>query len=128
LRTPSADRPHLRTQRPAAANIIDDGKKLWLSTGYAGFQLALFDLGGLASNSEMPQSMRENCLPLFRPPGDRPPRYRFAAMTAASLLRETMWSMVSEIHSQVDFDFAKYHGEPRPLRAAYAAFAAMRHA
>ena len=32
-------------------------------------------------------------------------------MTAASLLRETMWSMVSEIHSTVDFDYAAYTAE-----------------
>ena len=45
-------------------------------------------------------------------------RYRFAAMTAASLLRETMWSMVSEIHSHASTStIAAYtRGEPRPLR------------
>jgi len=34
-----------------------------------------------------------------------------AAMTAASLLREAMWAMVSEIHSTVDFDYAAYTAE-----------------
>jgi hypothetical protein len=29
-------------------------------------------------------------------------------MKCASLLREAMWSMVSEIHSQLDFDYAGY--------------------
>ena len=29
-------------------------------------------------------------------------------MTAASLLREAMWSMVSEIHSKLHFDYAAY--------------------
>ena len=47
-------------------------------------------------------------------------------MTAASLLRETMWSMVSEIHSQVDFDFAKYTAENLArYEKAFAAFQAM---
>ena len=32
-------------------------------------------------------------------------------MTAASLLRETMWSMVSELHSTLDFDYAAYTAE-----------------
>jgi hypothetical protein len=47
-------------------------------------------------------------------------------MTAASLVRETMWSMVSEIHSTVDFDYAAYTAENlRRFEAAYAAFDAM---
>ena len=29
-------------------------------------------------------------------------------MKCASLLRETMWSMVSEIHSDIDFDYSVY--------------------
>ena len=38
-----------------AANIIDDGSRLWLvDWDYAGFNSPLFDLGGLASNSELP--------------------------------------------------------------------------
>ena len=35
----------------------------------------------------------------------------FKAMKSASLLRETMWSMVSEIHSELDFDYAAYTAE-----------------
>ena len=33
---------------------------------------------------------------------------RYFAMNYASLLREVMWSMVSEIHSTLDFDYVKY--------------------
>jgi thiamine kinase-like enzyme len=29
-------------------------------------------------------------------------------MKCASLLRETLWSMVSEIHSELDIDFSAY--------------------
>ncbi len=37
-----------------AANILDDGKRLWLiDWDYAGFNTPLFDLGGLASNNEL---------------------------------------------------------------------------
>jgi hypothetical protein len=44
-------------------------------------------------------------------------------MTAASLLRETMWSMVSEIYSTVDFDYGAYTAENmRRFEAAYSAF------
>ena len=38
-------------------------------------------------------------------------RHAFDAMKCASLLRETLWSMVSEIHSTIDFDFVEYTRE-----------------
>ena len=38
-------------------------------------------------------------------------RRRYAAMKCASLLRETMWSMVSEIASEIDFDYGAYTAE-----------------
>jgi thiamine kinase-like enzyme len=111
-----------------AANFIDDGKRLWLvDWEYAGFNSPLFDLGGLASNSELAPEQAEQALALyFGKPVDDQLRRRAAAMTAASLLRETMWSMVSEIHSTVDFDYAAYTAENlRRFEAAYAAFVAM---
>jgi hypothetical protein len=32
-------------------------------------------------------------------------------MKCAALMRETMWSMVSEIHAAIDFDYAAYTSE-----------------
>jgi thiamine kinase-like enzyme len=108
-----------------AANFIDDGKRLWLvDWEYAGFNSPLFDLGGLASNSELTNEQGEQILGLYygRPVDDQL-RRRACAMTAASLLRETMWSMVSEIHSKVDFDYVAYTAENlRRFVGAYAAF------
>jgi thiamine kinase-like enzyme len=111
-----------------AANFIDDGKRLWLvDWEYAGFNSPLFDLGGLASNSEFSLEQAEAALTLyFGKPVDDALRRRAAAMTAASLLRETMWSMVSEIYSTVDFDYGAYTAENlRRFEAAYAAFQGM---
>lgn len=111
-----------------AANFIDDGSRLWLvDWEYAGFNSPLFDLGGLASNNEFTPEQTEAALSLyFDKPVDHALRRRAAAMTAASLLRETMWSMVSEIHSTVDFDYAAYTAENlRRFEAAYAAYLAM---
>ena len=112
-----------------AANFIDDGERLWLvDWEYAGFNSPLFDLGGLASNSELSPEQAERLLePLFRRAGRRSScAGGAAAMTAASLLRETMWSMVSEIHSTIDFDYAAYTAENlRRFEAAYAAFGEM---
>ena len=111
-----------------AANFIDDGERLWLvDWEYAGFNSPLFDLGGLASNSELSPEQAEAALELyFDRPVDDELRLRAAAITAASLLRETMWSMVSEIHSTVDFDYSAYTAENlRRFEAAYASFLAM---
>jgi thiamine kinase-like enzyme len=114
-----------------AANILDDGQRLWLvDWEYAGFNSPLFDLGGLASNSEMPPELREALLESYfeRPVTDEL-RRRFAAMTAASLLRETLWSMVAEIHSTLDRDFAAYTAQNLArYRTALAAFDALERA
>jgi thiamine kinase-like enzyme len=108
-----------------AANIMDDGKRLWLlDFDYAGYNSPLFDLGGLASNSELPPDQANAILELYfaRAPNDEL-KSRAAAMMAASLLREAMWSMVSEIHSKVNFDYATYTVDNlRRYEAAYQAF------
>ena len=111
-----------------AANFIDDGQRLWLfDWEYSGFNSPLFDLGGLASNSEFSPEQAEQVLSLyFGKPVDDELRRRAAAMTAASLLRETMWSMVSEIHSTVDFDYVAYTAENlRRFEVAYGNYLAM---
>jgi thiamine kinase-like enzyme len=111
-----------------AANFIDDGHRLWLlDWEYAGYNSPLFDLGGLASNSELSPEQAEQALSLyFDKPLDDQLRRRASAMTAASLLRETMWSMVSEIHSTVDFDYTAYTAENlRRFEAAYASYQTM---
>ena len=111
-----------------AANIIDDGKRLWLvDWEYGGFNSPLFDLGGLASNSELPRDLRETLLDIyFEGKVTEQLKFRFTAMTAASLLRETMWSMVSEVHSKIDFDYASYTVENMArFEKAFAAFKAM---
>ena len=96
-----------------AANIIDDGERLWLvDWDYAGFNSPLFDLAGLASNSELDADAEMHLLTTyFGYDPDRKLFARFQAMKCASLLRETLWSMVSEIHSSVDVDFAAYTRE-----------------
>jgi thiamine kinase-like enzyme len=108
-----------------AANLLDDGQRLWLvDWEYAGFNSPLFDLGGLASNSEASRETAEHMMELyFERPIDHGLRRRMTAMTAASLLRETLWSMVSEETSAIGFDFRAYTSENlRRFNAAYAAF------
>ncbi|MFT7595421.1 MAG: thiamine kinase-like enzyme [Paracoccaceae bacterium] len=96
-----------------AANFLDDGRRLWLlDWEYAGFNSPLFDLAGLASNNGL-SPQQENWLleTYYDAPATDHLMHRFHAMKCASLLRETMWSMVSETHSDIDFDYAAYTAE-----------------
>jgi thiamine kinase-like enzyme len=96
-----------------AANLIDDGERLWLiDWEYGGFNAPLFDLANLASNNEL-FVMDERWLIESYFQGDLGGglERRYAAMRCLSLLREAMWSMVSEIHSELDFDYRAYTEE-----------------
>ena len=92
------------------ANFIDDGERLWLiDFDYAGFNSPLFDLSNLASNNELSPAQEQAMLAqYFGHAADERLMSSYDAMKCASLLRETMWSMVSELNSRVEMDFADY--------------------
>ncbi len=98
-----------------AANLMDDGKRLWIiDWDYGGWNSPLFDLANLASNNELPVVSERFILErYFERPIDDMLWREYSAMKCASLLRETLWSMVSEIHSVLDFDYAAYTSENR---------------
>ena len=82
------------------ANFLDDGHKLWLiDFEYAGFSTAMFDIAGAASNAGMNDDEADALLEatLGHPPDPAVTR-SLHAMQCASLLRETMWSLVSELY------------------------------
>ena len=93
-----------------AGNFLDDGERLWLiDWDYAGFNSPLFDLANLASNSELDAEQERWVLSTyFGHDPDPTLDQSYRAMKCASLLREAMWSMVSEIHSKLHFDYAAY--------------------
>ena len=92
------------------ANLIDDGNRLWLiDWDYAGFNSSLFDLGGLAANNALEPAQEAWMLEAYyQRPADAALWHRYRAMKAAAALREALWSMVSELHSALDIDFAAY--------------------
>ncbi|NGM45729.1 phosphotransferase family protein [Rhodobacter sp. SGA-6-6] len=107
------------------ANFLHDGKRLWLvDWDYAGFNSPLFDLGGLAANNGLTPEDEGWMLAHYHGRDPDPALWRgYRAMKAAAALRETMWSMVSELHSDLDFDFAAYTATNlETYRAALAAF------
>jgi thiamine kinase-like enzyme len=96
------------------ANFMDDGEKLWLvDFEYAGFGTALFDLAGFSSNAGFDTDATEALLHAYF---DQAPNEAMAramgAMQCASLLREAMWSMVSELHLNAPgVDYESYTAE-----------------
>ncbi|WP_243612728.1 choline/ethanolamine kinase family protein [Shimia aestuarii] len=92
------------------SNLLRAEDRLWLiDWDYGGFNSPLFDLGGLATNCGLSPDAEHLMLETyFGTPPDRDLMNSYGAMKCASLLRETMWSMVSEITSKIDFDYAAY--------------------
>ena len=95
-------------------NFLDDGSRLWLiDFEYAGFNTAMFDLAGAASNSGMDDATAATLLSAyFGQAPDEAILLSFDAMQCASLLREAMWAMVSQLHlSAPGVDYAAYARE-----------------
>ena len=92
-------------------NIMDDGERLWfVDWEFGGFTVDLFDLGVLAMNIEIgPGEIDPYLENYFEAPATDALRYRFAAATVLAAIRETTWSMVSEVMDKpIDFDFRVY--------------------
>jgi thiamine kinase-like enzyme len=96
-----------------AANVIDDGRRLWLvDWEYSGFNSPLFDLAGLASHNALSEDQEEWLLEhYFEAPLTVELRDRYRAMKCASHLRESMWAMVSEADPTLEFDCGAYAEE-----------------
>ena len=94
-------------------NFLDDGSRLWvIDWEYAGFNTPLFDLGGLASNCDFSQKEEIHLLEnYFEKKIDDKLLLQYNSLKCSSLLRETMWSMVSELTSKIDFDYKNYTQE-----------------
>jgi thiamine kinase-like enzyme len=83
-----------------AGNFIDDGHKIWLiDWEYGGFGTAMFDLANLSSNGGFDAAQDTALLQAyFQGRVDVGLRGAFTAMKAASVLREALWAMVSDLH------------------------------
>ena len=93
-----------------SGNFIEDNQRLWLvDWDYAGFNSPLFDLANLVSNNEYSEGLERDLLEMYFENEVSDDLWKcYFAMKCASLLRESMWSMVSEIYSTLDFDYVQY--------------------
>ncbi|MEQ8395106.1 phosphotransferase [Thalassobaculum sp.] len=96
------------------ANLMDDGERLWLvDWEYGGYGTPLFDLANLAGNAGLTDADQRTLVEAYfeREPDEALWR-AYRAMKVASLLRETLWSQVSEIHMAAPgIDYAAYTAE-----------------
>ena len=81
-------------------NFMHDGRRLWLiDWEYGGFGTAMFDLANLSSNGSFSTAEDKVLLDAYFDGKVTPELHAaFEAMKAASLLREALWAMVSDIH------------------------------
>ena len=96
------------------ANFIHDGTRLWLiDFEYAGFGTAMFDLAGITSNAGFSEAEAGELLAAyFEAAPSAEILQSHAAMQCTSLLRESMWSMVSELHLNAPgVDYEAYTAE-----------------
>ena len=106
-----------------AANFLDDGESVWLlDWEYAGWNSALFDLANLASNNGLTRDQEIWLLETyFDRPAERSDLATLRTLRCASLLRETLWSVVQEHHSELDFVYESYTADHLDqFRSAYA--------
>ena len=95
-----------------AANILDDGDQLWLiDWEYGGFNTPLFDLAGLAGNNGLSILQEQQILEQYFDRSWEIYWRPYQAMKCISLMRETLWSMISELYSEIEFDYAAYTSE-----------------
>lgn len=96
-----------------AGNLLDDGQRLWLiDWDYAGFSTPLFDLANLATNNGFTDAQETSLLEsYFEGSVDDSLLRAYRAMRVVSLLRETLWGMVSEHYPAKEFDYAAYTRE-----------------
>ena len=92
------------------ANFLDDGERLWLlDWEYAGWNTPFFDLANLSSNAQMTEAQRHQMLAIyFNRQIDVSDLTKLQVAECASLLRESLWSIVQETHSSLDIDYETY--------------------
>jgi len=94
-----------------AANILDDGRRVWLvDWEYAGVGHPLFDLAGVSGNCEFPEAQETELLAAYRGTRSVDPAdlRELRVLKAMSLLREALWSVIQTVASDIDFDYEAY--------------------
>jgi thiamine kinase-like enzyme len=105
-------RPVLCHNDMLPANLIDDGERLWLlDWEYAGAGHPLFDLAHASTATGLSPDQQRALLEAY--PG-RLPTAALAELQifrVVALLRETLWSTIQTVASDIAFDYTRYAAE-----------------
>jgi thiamine kinase-like enzyme len=105
-------RPTLCHNDLLPANLIDDGRRLWLvDWEYAGVGHPLFDLANLAANAALDDDQEAALLAAYCGGVDLREWAELRIFRTASLLREALWATIQTVASDIDFDYRRYAAE-----------------
>jgi len=105
-------RPTLCHNDLLAANIMDDGDRLWLvDWEYAGIGNPLFDLAGVSANAGLSEQLEVQLIEAYAGSVSDALLHEVRILKTASLLREAMWAVIQTVMSDLDFDYAEYATE-----------------
>lgn len=105
-------RPTLCHNDLLPANLIDEGRRLWLvDWEYAGVGHPLFDLANLAANAGLDDDQEADLLAAYRGEVDPRERAEMRVFRAVSLLREALWATIQAVASDINFDYRRYATE-----------------
>ncbi len=91
------------------ANLIDDGARLWLvDWEYGGAGHPLFDLANASANAGFSDDQDRALLDAYRGRSDAANLAELKIFKAVSLLRESLWSTIQTVASNIDFDYPRY--------------------
>ena len=95
-----------------AANILDDGNRLWLvDWEYAGIGNPLFDLASISANSRFSHDLEATLLEAYAGRLEQQDLREMQILKTVSLLREALWAMIQTVASDIDFDYVSYAEE-----------------
>jgi thiamine kinase-like enzyme len=116
-------RPVLCHNDMLPANLIDDGERLWLlDWEYAGAGHPLFDLAHVSTTNSLTLEQQSTLLAAYpgRLPMTAPAELQIFRVVA--LLRESLWSTIQTVASDIEFDYTRYAAQNlEAYRAARAA-------
>jgi thiamine kinase-like enzyme len=105
-------RPTLCHNDLLAANIMDDGDRLWIvDWEYGGIGNPLFDLAGVSANAGLSNQMEVHLLEAYTGSVSDTLLHEVRILKTASLLRESLWAVIQTVMSDFDFDYAEYATE-----------------
>jgi thiamine kinase-like enzyme len=91
------------------ANLIDDGRRLWLvDWEYGGIGHRLFDLANASANAAFSDDQDRVLLEAYHGQVVERDLAELRIFKAVSFLREALWSTIQTVASDIDFDYGRY--------------------